>query len=108
MNSHITTLSKLISEGVVAKIDSNSDYELSTIEDLLNSGYINATPHRPLSGGFSYFNVKVNLAGKEWLESKQEKLGPSLQIGDDIVDLKPNFMGIGLNLNALFRWFRRK
>jgi len=27
---------------------------------------------------------------------------------EDIVDLKPNFMGLGINLNALFRWFHRK
>jgi hypothetical protein len=27
---------------------------------------------------------------------------------DDIVELKPNFMGIGLNLNAAVRWFRRR
>jgi hypothetical protein len=26
---------------------------------------------------------------------------------DDIVELKPNFMGLGVNLNALYRWFRR-
>lgn len=26
---------------------------------------------------------------------------------DDIVELKPNFFGLGLNLNALYRWFRR-
>jgi len=26
---------------------------------------------------------------------------------DDIVELKPNFMGLGINLNALYRWFRR-
>jgi len=108
MNSHVTTLSKLISEGVVAKIDSSSDYDLSTIEDLLNSEYINATPSRPLSEDFPYFNVKVNLAGKEWLESKQAISDSSLSTGDDIVDLKPNFMGIGLNLNALYRWFKRE
>ncbi|KVX00978.1 hypothetical protein [Shewanella frigidimarina] len=108
MNSHVTTLSKLISEGVVTKIDSSSDYELSTIEDLLNSGYINATPSRPISGDFSYFNVKVNLVGKEWFESQKAKFDLSLSTGDDIVDLKPNFMGIGLNLNALYHRFRRK
>lgn len=27
---------------------------------------------------------------------------------EDIVDIKPNFMGIGLNLNALFRRLFRK
>ena len=26
---------------------------------------------------------------------------------DDIVELKPNFMGLGINLNALYRWFHR-
>lgn len=26
---------------------------------------------------------------------------------DDIVELKPNFMGLGVNLNALYRWFRQ-
>ncbi|WP_153065878.1 hypothetical protein [Xanthomonas campestris] len=33
-------------------------------------------------------------------------IAPSLA-PDDIVELKPNFMGFGVNLNALYRWFRR-
>lgn len=28
-------------------------------------------------------------------------------VPDDIVELKPNFFGLGLNLNALYRWLRR-
>ena len=27
---------------------------------------------------------------------------------DDIVELKPNFFGVGVNLNALYRWFCRR
>ena len=27
---------------------------------------------------------------------------------EDIIDLKPNFMGLGLNINALLRWWKKK
>lgn len=29
-------------------------------------------------------------------------------VSEDIIDLKPNFMGLGVNINAAFRWVKRK
>jgi hypothetical protein len=104
MDIHIATLNKLISAGGVEKIDSSSDYDLSIIEDLLNSQYIDATVHRPLSGSFTYFHVKANLNGREWLSNSVNQSTPA----EDIIELKPNFMGLGVNLNALLRMFKRK
>ncbi|WP_025562385.1 hypothetical protein [Psychromonas sp. SP041] len=104
MDTHIATLNKLISVGGVDKIDSSSDYDLSIIEDLLNSQYIDATAHRPLSGSFTYFHVKANLNGREWLSNSVNQSSPA----EDIIELKPNFMGLGINLNALLRMFKRK
>lgn len=37
----------------------------------------------------------------------REQAPPPVAAPDDIVELKPNFMGLGVNLNALYRWFRR-
>ncbi|MEL4204980.1 hypothetical protein C9E85_16035 [Plesiomonas shigelloides] len=31
-----------------------------------------------------------------------------LPVADDIVDLKPNFMGLGINFNALIKWLRAR
>jgi len=46
--------------------------------------------------------------GEQYLNSiaPSEKAAPETQ--EDIVELKPNFMGLGLNLNALMRWWKKR
>ncbi len=43
---------------------------------------------------------------KSQKESAHVKHQSKSKVTEDIVDIKPNFMGVGLNLNAMRRWFR--
>lgn len=49
----------------------------------------------------------VTFQGEQFLKSRiegQEKAS----FGEDIIELKPNIAGIGVNLNAAFRWLKNK
>ena len=48
---------------------------------------------------------KLNIL-KSQDESAQTEHQSQGKVTEDIVEIKPNFMGIGLNLNAVRRWFR--
>ncbi|MFC3033323.1 hypothetical protein ACFOEE_12405 [Pseudoalteromonas fenneropenaei] len=103
MEEHIKTLKKLAALNEPIKIDQTTDYNFSVIEDLLNLQYIESVVSRPISTPPTYFNVKITLLGRTWLSDIQ-----SSDSSLDIVELKPNIMGFGINLNALYRWLKRK
>ena len=65
MNTHIDLLKELINGGIIPLIDQNSDYDILVIEEMYNSGLLEAVEHRPYSG-VKYLNVKINMAGREW------------------------------------------
>ncbi len=103
MEEHLKTLKELAALNEPIKIDHSTDYNLSVIDALLNQHYIESTVSRPLSSLPTYFNTKVTLLGRQWLSENQSFNSP-----EDIVELKPNFMGLGVNLNALYRWLKSK
>ena len=47
--------------------------------------------------GPSYLGVEITMYGRTWLEDREGQ--------EDIVDLKPSFMGMAVNLNAAWRKF---
>jgi len=52
-------------------------------------------------------NGGLTLKGEQFLTSTQEE-SQATEKTEDIIEIKPNIAGIGLNLNAAFRWFKRK
>lgn len=62
------------------------------------------------SGGTRYVGRHHQLAWK-WLERKRLQFGDAVKKENDVVSsdalmLQPNFFGIGLNFNAIWRWAR--
>ncbi|EGQ8673277.1 hypothetical protein V9N58_003483 [Vibrio cholerae] len=48
-------------------------------------------------------SVLYDLANEHGLKNKSVKSVASDVIDQDIIEIKPNFCGIGINLNALYR-----
>jgi hypothetical protein len=49
----------------------------------------------------------LTIEGMEYLNNFSVEDEPKANINEDIIELKPNFMGIGININALIRWFKK-
>ena len=49
----------------------------------------------------------LTIEGMGYLNSLSTEDEPKAKINEDIIDLKPNFMGLGININALIRWFKK-
>lgn len=108
MDNYIEALEFLIENPNINTInDSTSEIDVKVIKELHDKGLINAIDCCTKSG-LSFLTPQINLNGKEWLASKKQHQSSSSGVTEDIIDLKPNFMGFGVNLNALFRWFSRK
>ena len=105
MKKHIDALQHLISNPDIVRVDKSSELDFLIVQQLYNQGLIDADEDKTY-GGPALDNPKVNLAGLEWLESK---LAPqTTSPTEDIVDIKPNFFGLGLNLNAAWKkWFKK-
>ncbi len=54
-----------------------------------------------VQGGLSY-------KGEQYLINPPVVSSTSSEAQEDIIELKPNFMGLGINLNALWRYFKKK
>ena len=54
-----------------------------------------------VQGGLSY-------KGEQYLTNPPAANGSSSDSQEDIIELKPNFMGLGINLNALWRYLKKK
>ncbi|MCJ8351378.1 hypothetical protein [Moritella sp.] len=108
MNDYIETLEFLIENPKINTInESTSEIDVRVIKELHDNGLIDAIDCCTKSG-LSFLTPQINLNGKEWLSSKKQGVTSSSVVTEDIIDLKPNFMGLGINLNALIRWFRRR
>jgi hypothetical protein len=106
MKEYVDAIEELISNPDVARIDKSSEINYLIARQLFDQGLIDADEDKSY-GGPALDNPKVNLAGLEWLESKRGT-SSATPTEEDIVDVKPNFMGIGLNLNAAWKkWFKK-
>ena len=104
MEAYINTLKAIASNPSIQKIDEKSEIDVSIVKQLFKRGLIDAIDMSDLEGD-CYVDPRINLDGQEWLESKISSMAsPS----EDVIDIKPNFFGIGLNLNAaLKKWFKK-
>ena len=57
--------------------------------------------------GDCFLEPRITLCGREWLELKKNEATTN-KTQENIIEIKSNFMGLSLNLNALFHRFRRK
>jgi hypothetical protein len=108
MEDYIETLEFLIENPNISTVnETTSQLDVRVVKELHDNDLIDAIDCCSKSG-LSFLEPKINMNGKEWLASKQHKEINSTANNEDIIDVKPNFMGIGINFNALFRKFRRK
>ena len=107
MDDYIEALEFLIENPNINTVnESSSKLNVRVIKKLHDNGLINAIDCCSKSG-LTFLEPQINLSGKEWLASKKQQENSS-PVGEDIIDIKPNFMGVGINLNALYRWFQHK
>ena len=108
MDDYIETLEFLIENPNTNSVnESTSTLDVRVIKELHDNGLIDVIDSSSKSG-LSFLEPKINLKGKEWLASKKKQENNSPATREDIIDVKPNFMGVGINFNALFRRLRRK
>ena len=78
-------------------------------EGLLNSIKIHQES-RTKNSWYDFVVVQNGLSfkGEQYLDKISANEEITSEIQKDIVELKPNFMGLGLNLNALWRWWKKR
>jgi len=84
--------------------------EMADIDQRLSGNGIKMGPRVGVSGKISSMNTLINSHRKvvELEHSTQEQKKSEIEVQEDILDVKPNFFGFGLNLNAAFRWAKKK
>lgn len=108
MKEHAELLRSIINKRGVERVDESSDIDVSLVKELYDSGLIEAIDACS-DDGLEYLDVKPNLSGRQWLADFEAESRPLPTTSmEDIVDVKPNFMGVGLNLNALYRKIFKK
>jgi len=80
--------------------ESSGEVDVRILKELYDIGYVEAADACS-DDGLCYLGSRITMLGREWLAAQEstEDKGES----EDIVELKPNFFGFGLNLRALFR-----
>ncbi|MGF1873720.1 hypothetical protein L4D77_00045 [Photobacterium frigidiphilum] len=106
MEAHKSVLEYLIDNPNVDFVNESSEMDIVTFKELISYGLVDGT-NACSDDGDCFLEPRITLRGREWLESKKNESTVN-ETQEYIIELKPNFMGLGLNLNALFRWFRRK
>jgi hypothetical protein len=109
MKKYLETLNYLETNPDVERVDkSTSAISVEVLKELYDNNLVDAIDCCSKSG-FTFLEPKINMRGRQWV-NEQVNNSPNKQTStsEDIIDLKPNFMGLGINFNALFRWFRRK
>ncbi len=106
MDTHKLILAFLISNSNIEGIDDSSDIDLAIFKELLDSGFVKAVD-ACADDGDCFLEPRITLSGREWVQKQQSVSNKNLG-KEDIVEIKPNFMGIGINLNAAYRRFKRK
>lgn len=101
MDEHASLLRYLISNPNVSIVsESSKDADVRVLKELYNRGHVEAADACG-DDGLCYLEPRITMQGREWLEVYES---PKAIDGDeDIVELKPNFFGFGLNLRALLR-----
>ena len=108
MDEYIEALEFLIENPNINTVnETTSLLDVHVVKELHDNGLIDAIDCCSKSG-ISFLEPKINMNGKEWLASKKQKEITAKASNEDVIDVKPNFMGVGINLNAVFRRFRRK
>jgi hypothetical protein len=106
MEAHKSVLEYLIANPNDDFVNESTELDIVVFKELINSHLVDGI-NACADDGDCFLDPRINLRGREWLES-QKNSSVENQPEEDIVELKPNFMGLGLNLNALFRRLRRK
>lgn len=106
METHKYILQYLIDNPNMKFINETSDIDVLILKDLIQSGLVNGADACS-DDGDCFLEPRINLSGREFLASFNSQVN-STKSTEDIVELKPNFFGFGVNLNALIRWFKCK
>lgn len=91
----------------LVKILVSLTYEkMADIDQRLSGNGIKKGPRVGVAGKIANMNALIKshrkIAELEYSPKKAQRTAPERQ--EDILDVKPNFLGIGLNLNAAYRW----
>lgn len=78
-----------------------------THQILKGEGFPKLEDLRDVSGTIAKYKKSINEEVKVVLLMEPQKLIES-KLAEDIIDIKPNFMGVGVNLNAIYRWIKNK
>jgi hypothetical protein len=101
LDDHVSLLRYLITNPNISSVsESSSDVDVRVLKELHDIGYVEAADACS-DDGLCYLEPRITMQGRKWLvaqESPEDKGKP-----EDILELKPNFFGFGLNLRALFR-----
>ena len=83
-------------------------HEIAKTDQLLRgNGFPESQPLKDVSGRIKMAQLKIDEEVKAVLLQGTEGEKTSLD-NEDMVDIKPNFYGIGINFNAVFRWLKNK
>jgi|TARA_B110000093_G_scaffold100595_1_gene108138 hypothetical protein len=96
MDEHVNLLRGLIKNGPIERVDGSLGPPVAIVKELVNEGLVKAIDASSFDGP-SYLGVEITMYGRTWLEDREGQ--------EDIVDLKPSFMGMAVNLNAAWRKF---
>tara|TARA_R110001599_G_scaffold351839_1_gene584874 strand:+ start:565 stop:1182 length:618 start_codon:yes stop_codon:yes gene_type:complete len=78
-----------------------------THQKLKGEGFPKPEDLPDVSGTIASFKKAIDEEVKAVL-LMEPKTAPEVKSSEDIIDVKPNFMGLGVNLNAAFRWCKSK
>ncbi|TXR53971.1 hypothetical protein [Reinekea thalattae] len=106
MEEHIKILELIRDNGFIRHLDDSYGVDLSCAKELYDQNLFDAVVSKHLSGNIGFNDVRINMLGREWLNAKSGK--NTIALKEDVIELKPNFMGLGVNLNALCRRLFRK
>lgn len=77
-----------------------------TDQRLKGCGFPKSKDLKEVSGTIESYHKKIDAEVRAILHRGTTVVSDKVSPREDIIDVKPNFMGIGLNLNAAFRWIK--
>jgi len=109
MEKYLETLKYLETNPNIDRVDeSTSAISVEILKELYENNLVDAIDCCSKSG-LAFIEPKINMNGRQWVnEQMNHSSDKQTSTTEDIIDLKPNFMGFGVNFNALYRRFRRK
>jgi len=99
--------------------DSQSDMEdFQSVAKIMiyadQQGWLNSFKvHREIRTANNWYDLilvqnGLSYEGKQYLQKMFADDNTNSPTQEDIIELKPNFMGLGVNLNALLRWCKKR